>query len=192
VTDKPALRAEARRRLRGLSADERERAEAEIDWRIWTVPEVSGAATVLLFADLPEEVTTDRIAADALSREVTLIYPRTLPGSRLMTLHRVRALDELRTGQYGIREPDAERCPPVPLASVDAALVPGLAWDRRGGRLGRGAGYYDRLFAHPAWRGFRCGIFFSFQEMETIPMDPWDVPLQAVATEREVWRLDGG
>ena len=192
MTDKPALRAEARRRLRGLAAAERERAEVEIDRRIWTVPEIGNAKTVLLFADLPEEVTTDRIAADALSREVTLVYPRTLPGSRLMTLHRVRALSELRTGQYGIREPDVERCPPVPLASVDAALVPGLAWDRCGGRLGRGAGYYDRLFAHPAWRGFRCGIFFSFQEMDLIPMDPWDVPLQAVATEREVWRLDGG
>jgi 5-formyltetrahydrofolate cyclo-ligase len=152
------------------------------------VPELAEAGTLLLFADLPEEVGTDRMAAHALERGATLVYPRTLPGSRAMTLHRVAALDELRTGQYGIREPDVERCPPVPLASVDAALVPGLAWDRRGARLGRGAGYYDRLFAHPAWRAFRCGIFFAFQEMDAIPAEPWDVPLQAVVTDAEVWR----
>ena len=83
-----------------------------------------------------------------------------------MTLHRVASIDHLRTGSYGIREPEVERCPEVAEASIDAALVPGLAWDRRGSRLGRGAGYYDRLFGNAAWRGFRCGIFFSFQEME--------------------------
>ena len=190
MTTKAELRAEARRLLRALSADEREIAEIEIDRRIWTVPEIAAARTLLLFADLPEEVTTDRIAVDALGRGVALVYPRTLPGTRDMTLHRVRALDELRSGQYGIREPDPERCPAVPLSEVDAALVPGLAWDRRGGRLGRGAGYYDRLFADPAWRAFRCGIFFAFQEVDAIPAESWDVPLQAVVTEREVWRGD--
>jgi 5-formyltetrahydrofolate cyclo-ligase len=71
---------------------------------------------------------------------------------------------------------------------VDAALVPGLGWDRSGGRIGRGAGYYDRLFADPEWRGFRCGLFFAAQEADVLPTDPWDAPLDAVVTEREVWR----
>jgi len=75
-------------------------------------------------------------------------------------------------------------------AEIEAVLVPGLAWDRRGGRLGRGAGYYDRLFAHEAWRGFRCGVFFGFQEVPAVPTEPWDVPLHAVVTDREVWRGD--
>ena len=185
---KAELRAEARRRLRALAPDERAVAEAEIDRRIWTIPELAAAETVLFFADLPEEVATDRIASHALERGVTLVYPRTVPGTREMTLHQVASLADLRTGQYGIREPDVERCPAVPVAVVDAALVPGLAWDRRGGRLGRGAGYYDRQFADPAWRAFRCGIFFSFQELEAIPTDPWDLPLDAVVTDREVWR----
>ncbi len=185
---KAELRAEARRRLRALDPAARAAAEAEIDRRAFAVPEVAAASTLLLFADLPEEVGTDRIAADALGRGLALVYPRTVPGTREMTLHRVASLAELRTGQYGIREPDVERCPEVALETIDAALVPGLAWDRRGARLGRGAGYYDRLFAHPAWRGFRCGIFFAFQEMDSIPSEPWDIPLQAVVTDAEVWR----
>ena len=187
MTTKAELRAEARRRLRALDPAARAEAEAAVAARVWTVPEISLAHTLLLFADLPEEVSTDAIAEEALRRGMTLVYPRTLPESRTMTLHHVRALDELRAANYGIREPDAERCPLVPPGAVDAVLVPGLAWDRRGGRLGRGAGYYDRLFGDPLWRAFRCGVFFAFQEVEAIPAEPWDVPLQAVVTDREVW-----
>jgi 5-formyltetrahydrofolate cyclo-ligase len=66
--------------------------------------------------------------------------------------------------------------------------VPGLAWDRAGRRLGRGAGYYDRLFADPAWRGFRCGLFFAAAEAPALPADPWDRPLDAVVTGREIVR----
>ena len=184
---KAGLRAEARRRLRALDPAARAAAEAEIDRRVWTVPQVAAARTLLLFADLPEEVSTDAIAADALRRGIAVVYPRVIPATKAMTLHLVRSLDHLRTGSYGIREPEVARCPEVAEESIDAALVPGLAWDRRGARLGRGAGYYDRLFAAPAWRGFRCGIFFAFQEMDAIPTDAWDLPLDAVVTEREVW-----
>jgi 5-formyltetrahydrofolate cyclo-ligase len=186
---KAELRAESRRRLRALTSAEREAAEAALDRRVWTVPEIAAARTLLLFADLPEEVTTDAIAAEALRRGITVVYPRTVPETRAMTLHRVASLDHLLTGNYGIREPDPARCPTVAESSIDAALVPGLAWDRAGNRLGRGAGYYDRLFGNAEWRGFRCGIFFSLQEMEHIPTDPWDLPLDAVVTEREVWRV---
>ena len=185
---KAELRAEARRRLRALAREAKAAAEAEIGRRVWEVPEVAAARTLLLFADLPEEVSTDAIAAEALRRGLTVVYPRTLPETRGMTLHRVESIDHLRTGSYGIREPDVERCPEVAEGSIDAALVPGLAWDRRGSRLGRGAGYYDRLFGNAVWRGFRCGIFFSLQEVDAIPTEPWDLPLDAVVTDREVWR----
>lgn len=185
---KQELRAEARRRLRALEPAVRADAEAEIARRVWTVPEVAATRTLLLFADLPEEVHTDTIAAEALRRGVTLVYPLTRPGDRTMTLHRVESLADLRTGNYGIREPAPELCAEVAAEAVDAALVPGLAWDRAGNRLGRGAGYYDRMFARPDWRGFRCGIFFARQEAGSVPADAWDLPLDAVVTEREVWR----
>jgi 5-formyltetrahydrofolate cyclo-ligase len=189
VVTKAELRAEARRRLRALDPSTRAAAEAEIARRVWTVPEVAAARTLLLFADLPEEVHTDTIAAEAARRGVTVVYPLTRMETREMTLHRVPSPSDLRTGNYGIREP-APDAPRIDPAEVDAALVPGLAWDRAGNRLGRGAGYYDRMFAHADWRGFRCGIFFADQEAAIIPAEEWDLPLDAVVTEREVWVRD--
>jgi len=177
----------ARSRLAALAAEERERAGEEIARRVWTLPELASARAILLYASLPEEVPTEEIAREARRRGIVVTYPRCLPETREMVLHRVGSEEEFEPGSYGLREP-AESCPVLSLEEVDAALVPGLAWDRAGGRLGRGAGYYDRLFARPAWRGFRCGLFFAVQELPSLHADPWDVPLEAVVTEREALR----
>jgi 5-formyltetrahydrofolate cyclo-ligase len=186
---KSELRARARVRMAALTAAERERASREIERRVWEVPDVASAGVLLLYASTPDEVRTDGIAREALRRGIRITYPRCLPGTREMSLHLLRGLEELRAGgRYGIREPD-QTCDRVALDQIDAALVPGLAWDRSGSRLGRGAGYYDRLFAQPGWRGFGCGLFFAAQELPALPRDPWDRPLQALVTEREVVQL---
>lgn len=184
---KDALRAEARAFLRALPPAERAAAQARIEARVWEVPEVAAARTLLIYASLPEEVGTDGIADEARRRGITLVYPRCLPGG-VMTLHTVDAPDALRPGRFGIREPDADACSVREIGEIDAALIPGLAWDRAGHRLGRGAGYYDRLLAHPDWRGFRCGIFFAAQETPSVPHEPWDIRLDAIVTENEVIR----
>jgi 5-formyltetrahydrofolate cyclo-ligase len=182
---KEELRALARERLRRLTGTERAAAGEAIAERVWELPGVESAATILLFASLPLEVPTAPLARTVLEGGRRLVYPRSAEGGRLI-LHRVDSLEGLTPGRYGILEP-AETLPAVRPEEVDAALAPGLAWDRMGTRLGRGGGYFDRLFGAPGWGGFICGIFFSVQEMERIPRDPWDAPLNAVATERELW-----
>jgi 5-formyltetrahydrofolate cyclo-ligase len=186
---KEELRTAARERLRGTTATARADAAAAMERNIWTLPEIAGARALLVYASLPSEAPTDGIAAEARRRGIIITYPRCLAETREMVIYRVDSGDELAgDGAYGIREPLVE-CPLVRLDQIDAALVPGLAWDRAGGRLGRGAGYYDRLFADPRWRGFRCGLFFSAQEVDSVPTDPWDAPLQAVVTESAVHRV---
>ncbi|MBV9773971.1 MAG: 5-formyltetrahydrofolate cyclo-ligase [Gemmatimonadetes bacterium] len=189
IPGKDGIRRDLRARLRALTTEEREAGAKAVARRVWEVPEVAGARVLLLYASLPEEVPTDAVAHEAWRRGITVAYPRCVTDTRAMTLHALETLEELRAGSYGIREPDALACPLVTVEEIDAVLVPGLGWDRRGGRIGRGAGYYDRLFADPRWRGFRCGLFFSAQEVPELPVDPWDAPLDAVVTEREVWRL---
>ena len=185
------MRREMRARLATFGAAERAQAGTAIAQRVWELPEIATAQVMMVFASLPNEVPTDGIAQEAWRRGVSLVYPRTVPEPRGLILHRVRSLDELRPGRYGIREPDAQLCATLPPQAVDVVLMPGLAWDRGGGRLGRGAGYYDRLLASAGWQAPRCGLFFGIQEVPHVPTDQWDVPLDAVVTEREVWRNSG-
>lgn len=186
--EKAALRRALRARLREASPAAREAAAREVARAVWTLPEVAGARVLLLYASLPDEVPTDAIAREALRRGKGVVYPRCVVPTREMTLHALERLEELEEGSYGIREPHPA-CPLVRVEEVDAALVPGLGWDAEGRRIGRGAGYYDRLFADPAWRGFRCGVFLAAQELPRIPADPWDAPLHAVVTERGARRF---
>lgn len=184
--NKRVKRQEAHERIARLPPAAQQTAASEIARLVWTVDEVASARVILLYASTFGEVDTDAIAAEAAARGIVLTYPRCLPETRAMVLHRIDGATDLRdAGSFGIREPDPA-CPVVDVARVDVALVPGLAWDRLGTRLGRGEGYYDRLFKNPAWKGFRCGLFFSVQEFDRLPSNRMDAPLDAVVTELEI------
>lgn len=110
-------------------------------------------------------------------------------GTRLIW-HEWRAEDPLVSGSFGIREP----LPDAPLVDrdrVDAILVPLVAGDRAGYRLGYGGGFYDRLLADPAWqRPPAIGIAFDFALVDHLPREPWDRPLQGLVTETQTLWFD--
>ncbi len=105
-------------------------------------------------------------------------------GKHLMW-HRCNPLDPqmLKKGKYGILEPYPE-CPELSAGEVDLILVPAVACDRSGYRLGYGGGYYDRLLATPGWSVLpTMGIVFEQHLLDRLPTEPWDLPLQAICTE---------
>ena len=186
---KAMIRTEARERLRGMDPAWRQELGARIADRVWSLPEVRDSKVILLYASLPTEVPTDEIAAEAWKRGIEVTYPRCLPPDSL-SLHRVGDFAELEgAGSFGIREP-APTCRLTNLEEIDVAVLPGLAWDRSGTRLGRGAGYYDRLLAERRFRAHRLGLFFALQEFPSIPADEWDQKLDAVVTEREILNFE--
>lgn len=186
---KPELRKLAKLRLASIPAEARQARGERAAANVWKVPEIATAQVILTYASTFEEVPTDGIAAEARRRGIELVYPRCLLDRSELALHSVRSPDDLlESGAFGLREPDPG-CPLIELAQIDVALIPGLAWDRKGHRLGRGAGYYDRLLGGPEWRALRCGLFFADQEAEFIPTDDWDSPLDAVVTEDETLRF---
>ena len=191
MSAKESIRRQVRERLRSMPIVERNRAGAHIASTVWEVPEARSARTILLYASMGDEAPTPAIAEEARRRGIEILYPRCLPDQVSMTLHAVDDDADLTPGRFGLLEP-AIHCPPVEVATVDLAFIPGLAWDRGGRRLGRGAGYYDRLLAAPDWRGLRCGLFFSIQEFPELPADPWDMPLDLVVTEKEIVVIGAG
>lgn len=90
----------------------------------------------------------------------------------------------LQTGKFGILEPHAD-APSIDASAVDLMLVPAVACDQRGYRLGYGGGFYDRLFSLPDWADkLTIGIVFDFARLTELPTEPWDYPLMGVCTEQ--------
>ncbi len=100
--------------------------------------------------------------------------------------HQVTQHDSLTTGAYGITEPHAEN-PRVNPEEVDLILVPTVACDYQGYRLGYGGGYYDRLLSSPIWQDKpTIGIVFDFAYVPQLPIEPWDMQLTSICTEIEI------
>ncbi|MCW9089242.1 MAG: 5-formyltetrahydrofolate cyclo-ligase [Gammaproteobacteria bacterium] len=104
---------------------------------------------------------------------------------------------KLLPNRFGIPEPDCNWRKMRPVWTLDLLLTPLVAFDASGNRLGMGGGFYDRTLAYLArrqhWRKPRLiGTAYAFQQAESLPHQPWDVPLQGVATERGVLQLKGG
>jgi 5-formyltetrahydrofolate cyclo-ligase len=93
---------------------------------------------------------------------------------------------DLVPGKHGIGQPSPD-CPDLPPEQVDVILVPGIAFDSTCARLGRGAGFYDRFLADPRVRAVKIGVAFDEQIVDAVPMDRWDVRLDAVVTPTRVF-----
>jgi 5-formyltetrahydrofolate cyclo-ligase len=110
----------------------------------------------------------------------TVALPAFTPDANRYTASQI--LDPARdlvVGRFGIREP-GPACPVIPLNRLDLVLVPGIAFDARGGRLGRGQGFYDRLLADV--RGTKCGVAFAEQLVDVVPMGSLDIRLNCILT----------
>jgi 5-formyltetrahydrofolate cyclo-ligase len=143
--------------------------------RVW-----SEAASVLFFLALPDEPNLWPLVSEALSSGKTVALPRFVSKSRGYVAAEVKTLQgELVVGHYRVLEP-LPSCPEVPLNRLDLALVPGVAFDLYGRRLGRGKGYYDRLLA--GFGGIKCGVAFDEQIVAEVPAGPQDVRLNCILT----------
>jgi 5-formyltetrahydrofolate cyclo-ligase len=183
-TDLPAAKAALRRTigvaLAAIPPEQRAEDSAKICAQVRALPIWQQAGSVLLFAPMPGEPDIWPLLAEALAAGKITALPRFNAAAR--NYHAARAQDlpgDIVPGHFGIREP-AARCPEIPLNRLDLVLVPGVAFDRRGHRLGRGRGYYDRLLAEV--RGVKCGIAFAEQMVSAVPAGAADVRLDFIVT----------
>ncbi|MBK7948715.1 MAG: 5-formyltetrahydrofolate cyclo-ligase [Deltaproteobacteria bacterium] len=185
-SEKRRLRLEMRARLAAETPQSALDAGRAVSARIADLVAWRKAARVGLFMSRIDEIDTAPLAGRIRDAGKGLLLPR-MTEDRMLEFVVVDTLEMLAPGPYGILEPP--RLWPATTAEEDDLLcVPGLAFDRSGGRLGRGGGYYDRTFAAAADRRRRprlFGIGFSFQLVANVPMTERDLLLDGVITDRE-------
>lgn len=152
-------------------------------WEVW-----KSARTVMMFVPVTEEPNLKPLAEQHLRRGGRLCFPRVDWVAKQMVAAAVTDLDRsLILRRNRIREPLPE-CPAVPPQEIDLILIPGLAFDRTGRRLGRGGGFYDRFLADPALRAVRCGVLFECQLLPEIPAEPHDIHVDYLCTPGQLWK----
>jgi 5-formyltetrahydrofolate cyclo-ligase len=180
---KLALRAEIVARRDALPDAFRRSAAMAIAARIGTLPQFTGANTVLLTLPFRSEWNTLPLVHAAIAAGKLVAAPRVDAATRMLELHVISdPARDIVAGFQGIPEPRPD-CPPVPRAAIDFVLVPGVAFDRAGGRLGYGGGYYDRLLPLLSPGAPRVSGAFEIQVADRVPVAPHDATVDTIATE---------
>jgi len=192
--EKRALRrAMAERRDALLPAERQSMSDRAIDL-VLDLPELRLARTVAGFVSTRSEIDTEPLLAELRRRDVQVVLPRVSTGliPPRLRFHRAEHKTDLVFGIFGLLEPPADAAE-VAAHEIDVFMVPGLAFDKRGARVGYGGGYYDELVAyvraHPDAANARfVGFAFDFQLLDTCPTGEWDVLLDAVVTDERTVR----
>jgi 5-formyltetrahydrofolate cyclo-ligase len=184
---KTAIRKQAHENRR--QQPEKDAVSERIVRRFMDLPEYEKAGTVMFYVDVRDEVRTRQALPEALASGKRIVVPYCLDGE--LELFWLENMDELELGMYRILEPKVElrdvaakRLTPTDL---DLVMVPGVAFDRNGGRTGHGKGYYDKLLQHARKDAPLVALSFECQLFEEIPAESHDIFMDKVVTEDVVY-----
>lgn len=176
--EKEALRRAMRARRRALEDEEQAEAARAVLAHLRGFAPYRAAKRVMAYAACRGEMDLAPVMADVLASGRTLALPRCeAPG--VMTARRVTGAEDLCTGAYGLTEPRAS-CGVIPPGEIDLILVPGTAFDREGGRVGQGGGYYDRFLNQT--RTLRIGVCHGFALTARVPREAHDAQMDMILT----------
>jgi 5-formyltetrahydrofolate cyclo-ligase len=186
---KRALRRRMIERRARLEENERARASARLCEQLRPQPLWKECRSLLSFYPMAAEPDVRPLLEEALAAGKSLALPRFDPARGGYEAFAVSALEKLHPGHFGIPEPGPSS-PRIELNALDFFLVPGVAYDRNGRRLGHGKGYFDRLLAQVP--GHKCGVAFEWQVVAQVPVEPHDVCVDSLLTPTRWFRCHTG
>ena len=188
---KTAIRKQAHENRR--SQTEKDSVSKKIVNRFIELPEYQAAHTIMFYVDVRDEVRTRQALPAAVASGKRIIVPYCLNGE--LELFWLENMEELELGMYRILEPkhelrsvESKRLQPTDL---DLVMVPGVAFDRTGGRTGHGKGYYDKLLQHARLDAPLIALAFECQMFESIPVESHDIYMDKIVTEDAVYTGKG-
>ena len=164
-----------------LSPEVRESKSSEIEKRLCSLPEFRSASVVMFFASIRSEVNTLPMIRHALVAGKRVILPKVK--GRDLALFEVRDFEK-DTVPSAWKIPEPREAMPATIHEVDLMIVPGLAFDEKGRRLGYGAGFYDRILPH--YHKETIALAFEIQIVPEVPVTALDIPVQKIVTEKRI------
>jgi 5-formyltetrahydrofolate cyclo-ligase len=170
-----------------IDPEQRSLLSARVAANLWSLPEFVAAESILFFISFRSEVDTVPMISRALGEDKVVCVPCTDSGNKAMVASRIIDLDgDLELGNYDILEPKGECLRPVPAHDIDVVLMPGVAFDLSGGRLGYGGGYYDRFLKRCGPGCMLIAVAFEVQIIEHVPCADHDARIHKIVTETRV------
>lgn len=180
---KRSLRQQMLDRRRCLDVAESQAASLRAQRAFLSTAEYGRATVLALYAPIHNELDTSLVFSTALDNGKRVVYP-VVTGSSL-EFRLVAGDDDFQAGAYGIREPVAS-CPVMAIGEADIIVVPGVAYDLTGHRIGYGKGYYDKALHQLEGGGHLVGFCFDFQVVDALKDEPHDVRMDLIVTDRRV------
>ena len=181
---KREIRRETRNRVRSMSEEKFRQHSPEAVRLLLERPEWHNAQRVLGYVALQDELDLSPTLKSAFEGGKTIAIPRFVPERgcyEAAVLPETEGFATLSFGRFGVLEPSSQ-APVLPLNQLDFVLVPGVAFDSSGRRLGRGKGFYDRLLAETNKACIRCGVALEEQLVAAIPAEAHDIPMNFILT----------
>ncbi len=145
-------------------------------------------SSIFSYIHFRSEVKTNKIIQSLLEKNKEVSLPKTYIKEKLIKAVQIKDLNNLQAGAYGILEPE-EKFKPILSEKLDCIIVPGAVFDRSGGRIGYGGGFYDRFFEKVSAKTIKIGLAFDFQLKKKIPQEEHDIPLDIIITDKEIVRM---
>ena len=188
--EKNELRNRMRAILGTITPQQRHKRSLDVCHQLQDTPEFRRAETIMLFLSMEQEVETSTLVLQAWKESKTVPLPHVLWEQRDIQPVVIKSLDTSPNPLVqGLRDPVGGT--PISLARIDLVAVPGLAFDRRGYRLGRGKGFYDRFLSQKDFQGLRIALCFHEQLLEELlPVEPHDVPMNMIITDQKIVRCN--
>lgn len=182
---KERLRKEIKEKRKKQTKEENRKKSKEIKKKLFCLKEFKDAETILFYISYNSEVFTHQMIKEAF-KDKRVVVPISNKKNYSLTLSELKSLDDLEIGSYNIPEPKKIHINEISIENIGLIIVPGVAFDKRGNRLGHGKGYYDRLLNKTNAK--KIGLAFEFQILEKVPTNKYDKPADMIITEKKVIR----
>src|SRR3989338_2155993 len=187
---KHSLKSGILEKRKSLSREEVEEKSSKIKESIYSLDEFKSSKNIMFYVSFNNEVDTINTVKELLDKsEKKVIVPFVEKGNPILQLSEIKDFNDLEPKTHGILEPKEDKIKKVDIGKLDLVIVPGIAFDKNGHRIGYGYGYYDKFLGKLNKNTTKIGLCYGFQLIEKIPEEKHDVPMDIIVTEERVIKV---